>query len=181
VNGVAATNGAVAASTVGRVFTSGDGGASWAELAGFAAPTRVVTYFGAARRATGDLFITGGNGYAIRIHPSGAVDTLVKGTVSSLDSTRFGALIYTDVEFAPDNDLRGWLIGARQTGVVNGIPQFEGLIFQTADGGATWVRQGVRGAPNFGETFPRLNRISVFDQNHVWIVGDGGTVLQYQP
>ena len=85
------------------------------------------------------------------------------------------------MEFAPDNDLRGWLIGARQTGVVNGIPQFEGLIFQTTDGGATWVRQGVRGAPNFGETFPRLNRISVFDQNHVWIVGDGGTVLQYQP
>jgi photosystem II stability/assembly factor-like uncharacterized protein len=181
VNGVAATNGAVAANTVGRVFTSANGGATWAELAGFGAPTRVVTYFGAARRASGDLFITGGNGYAIRIHPSGAVDTLVKGAVSSIDSTRFAALIYTDVEFAPDNDQKGWLIGARQTGVVNGVPKFEGLIFQTTDGGGTWVRQGVRGAPNVGETFPRLNRISIFDQNHVWIVGDGGTVLQYQP
>ena len=67
------------------------------------------------------------------------------------------------------------------TAIVSGIPQFEGLIFQTTDGGVTWVRQGVRGAPNTGETFPRLNRISIFDQNHVWIVGDGGAVLQYQP
>jgi photosystem II stability/assembly factor-like uncharacterized protein len=181
VNGVAVTNGAIAANTVGRVFTSSNGGATWAELAGFAAPARVVTYFGAARRASGDLFVTGGNGYAIRIRPSGAVDTLVKGAVSSIDSTRFAALIYTDIEFAPDNDQKGWLVGARQTGVVNGIPKFEGLVFQTTDGGATWVRQGVRGAPNAGATFPRLNRISVFDQNHVWIVGDGGTVLQYKP
>ena len=85
------------------------------------------------------------------------------------------------MEFAPDNDLKGWIVGARQTAIVSGISQFEGLIFQTTDGGVTWVRQGVRGAPNTGETFPRLNRISIFDQNHVWIVGDGGAVLQYQP
>ena len=179
VNGVAATNG-VTRTPFGRVFTTANGGTTWCD-AGFAAPANVVTYFGAARRASGDLFITGGNGYAIRIHPSGTVDTLVKGAVSSIDSTRFAALIYTDVEFAPDNDQKGWLIGARQAGIVGGIAQFEGLIFQTTDGGATWVRQGVRGAPNTGETFPRLNRISIFDQNHVWIVGDGGAVLQYQP
>lgn len=179
-NGVAATNGAVAANTLGHVFTTSNGGASWAD-AGHVAPANVVTYFGAARRASGDVYITGGNGYAIHIAPSGTVDTLLKGAVSSIDSARFQALIYTDVEFAPDNDQKGWIIGARQTGVVNGVPQFEGLIFQTTDGGATWVRQGVRGAPNNGETFPRLNRISIFDQNHVWIVGDGGTVLQYQP
>jgi hypothetical protein len=43
------------------------------------------------------------------------------------------------------------------------------------------VREGVRSVPNNGATFPRLNRISVFDQSHVWIVGDGGTILQYQP
>jgi photosystem II stability/assembly factor-like uncharacterized protein len=101
--------------------------------------------------------------------------------VSSIDSARFQALIYTDVEFAPENDKVGWIIGARQTGVVNGVPKFEGLIFQTTDGGTTWVRQGVRGVANNGATFPRLNRISILDQNHVWIVGDGGTVLQYQP
>lgn len=181
VDGVAATNGAVAANTLGRVFTTADGGATWAELAGHTAPANVVTYFGAARRASGDMYIVGGNGYAIHIAPSGAVDTLLKGAVSSIDSARFQALIYTDVEFAPDNDQMGWIIGARQTGVVNGLPQFEGLIFQTSDGGKTWIREGVRTAANNGETFPRLNRISIFDQKHVWIVGDGGTVLQYQP
>jgi photosystem II stability/assembly factor-like uncharacterized protein len=163
------------------VFTTADGGATWAELAGHTAPAYVVTYFGAARRASGDMYIVGGNGYAIHIAPSGAVDTLLKGAVSSIDSARFQALIYTDVEFAPDNDQMGWIIGARQTGVVNGLPQFEGLIFQTSDGGKTWIREGVRTAANNGETFPRLNRISIFDQKHVWIVGDGGTVLQYQP
>jgi len=180
VNGVAATNG-ITATPFGHVFTTANGGASWAELPGYTAPADVVTYFGAARRANGELYITGGNGYAIRIRTSGVIDTLLKGAVSSIDSARFGALIYTDVEFAPDNDLKGWIVGARQTAIVSGIPQFEGLIFQTTDGGVTWVRQGVRGAPNTGETFPRLNRISIFDQNHVWIVGDGGAVLQYQP
>lgn len=180
VNGVAATNGAIAANTRGHVFTSSDGGATWVD-AGFPAPDNVVTYLGAARRASGDMFITGGNGYVIHIAPGGTVDTLLKGAVSSIDSARFQALLYNDVEFAPDNDKVGWIVGARQTGVVNGIPQFEGLIFQTTDGGTTWVRQGVRGAPNNGETIPRLNRISIYDQNHAWIVGDGGTVLQYQP
>jgi hypothetical protein len=182
VNGVAVTNGQpFLTPTPGRVYTTADGGATWTEVPSLVTPTGVVTYNGVAMRASGDIFVVGGRGYAIRVHPGGAIDTLLKDAVAIPDTTDYRTLFYSDVEFAPDNDQRGWIIGARQTGIVNGVPQYQGLIFQTDDGGATWVRQGVTGGPNFGSEFPRLNRISVLDQNHVWLVGDGGTVLQYAP
>jgi len=182
VHGAAVTNGQnFFGLTPGRIWTTADGGASWSELVGFATPPRVVTYNGVALRANGDIFAVGGLGVAIRIKPGGTVDTLLKGAVAIPDTTDYRTLVYTDVEFAKDNDQRGWIIGARQTGIVAGVPQYQGLIFQTNDGGATWVRQGVKGGPNFGAQFPRLNRISVLDQNHVWLVGDGGTVLQFTP
>jgi photosystem II stability/assembly factor-like uncharacterized protein len=184
VHGAAVTNGtplSLPPSIPGRIWTTSDGGTTWTELAGFATSDRVVTYNGVARRSNGDIFAVGGLGLAIRINASGSADTLLRGAVVVPDTTDYRTLVYTDVEFAKDNDLRGWIIGARQTGIVGGVPQYQGLIFQTDDGGATWVRQGVKGGPNFGAEFPRLNRISVLDQNHVWLVGDGGTVLQYTP
>jgi photosystem II stability/assembly factor-like uncharacterized protein len=99
----------------------------------------------------------------------------------SPDGTNPNALLFTDVQFAPDNDLNGWAIGAVQIGIIGGVPRYQGLIYMTRDGGATWHRQGVRGADQFGAEFPRLNRLSVLSSTSVWIVGDGGTVLEYSP
>ena len=91
------------------------------------------------------------------------------------------SLIFTDVQFAPENDAIGWLIGGQLLGFVGEVPQYRGLIFQTRDGGATWTRQGVREAEEFGALFPRLNRLDVLSATSVWAVGNGGTVLTYQP
>ena len=176
---------------LGTVFTSTDGGSSWTELPGDSvrASTRVVSYRGVAVRGTGanrEIYVAGGNGFFARFTTAngGASYTrtlLLQGAVTSPDSTNPNALLFTDVQFAPDNGNIGWVIGAQQVGLVGGVPRYQGLIFQTRDGGQTWTRQGVRGAPAFGAEFPRLNRISVLSSTEVWLVGDGGAVLAYRP
>jgi hypothetical protein len=146
-----------------------------------------VRYFGVAKRANGEIFATGGNGFVSRITVPGGggaptITTVVPAPLVSPDTANALAFIYTDIQFAPDNDQVGWLIGAIQTGVdQTGAPRYQGLIFETRNGGTSWVRQGVKEAGNYGADFPRLNRLSVFSSTKVLIVGDGGTVLLYEP
>jgi hypothetical protein len=162
----------------GRLFTSTDGGQSWSEVPNSHADSlRVVTYSGVARRSNGDVFVSGGNGFFARFAGGVGPAIPINLGIASLDSTDYTTLVYRDVQFAPDNDLVGWVVGAQVTGFVNGVPQFRGLIFTTRDGGATWIRQGVRGANQYGAEFPALNRLSVYSATSAWAVGDGGTVL----
>lgn len=176
---------------LGTVFQTTDGGATWTEITGDSvrASTRVLSYRGVAVRGTGqtrEIYVAGGSGFFARFRTTngGASYTrtlLLQGVVANPDSTNPNALVFTDVQFAPDNGNIGWVIGAQQVGLVGGVPRYQGLIFQTRDGGQTWTRQGVRNAPAFGAEFPRLNRISVLSSTAVWLVGDGGAVLAYRP
>lgn len=171
----------------GWLWVTSNGGATWRQVAGSRAPQRVLTYWGTAVRPNGDVFVTGGNGYVARIaNPftgTAAVTPVVIpiGGVTSVDTLNPEAFVFTDIQFAPDVPNRGWLIGARLLDQEGGVPRYEGLIFETTDGGVTWTRQGVAGAPNYGAEFPRLNRLEVRSSTSVWIVGDGGTVLRYAP
>jgi len=63
--------------------------------------------------------------------------------------------------------------------VIGGVPRYQGFIFRTSDGGATFTRQGVVGAANYGAEFPGLNRLAILTSTEVQITGDGGTVLEY--
>lgn len=184
--GVAVTNGIRVGSFVkyGHVYVTTDGGSSWSDVANMVATDSVLTYFAAAVRNNGDIYVGGGDGFFARLTPGGGgytVTRLLPNALASLNPADPFALIFTDVEFAPDNDAIGWLIGAQQIGVENGAPRYQGVIFMTRDGGATWTRQGVLDAPNYGAEFPRLNRLSVLSSTAAWIAGDGGTVLSYQP
>lgn len=162
----------------GRLYRTANGGGSWTEVANAQADTvNVIAYRGVAHRRNGDVFVTGGNGFVGRFAGGAAPATKINLGIVSRDSTSFTALIYNDVQFAPDNDLIGWIVGAELTGIENGIPRFRGLIFRTVDGGATWVRQGVRGAEEYGALFPALNRLEVFSSTKAWAVGEGGTVI----
>ena len=178
----------------GSVFVSSDGGTSWTELPQFRADTLVQTYAGVAIRNNGQIFITGGNGFVGRLTPGApgayTLDTIrlaVPGREDDDDDDEEGGrgiyeeLIFTDVQFAPDNNQLGWIIGAQLIGELGGVPSYQGLIYETRDGGATWTRQGVLGAENYGAEFARLNRIEVFSSSAVWLIGDGGTVLSYEP
>lgn len=164
----------------GRVFRTTNGGASWGEI-GTPADTQTVAYQGVARRTNGDIYVGGGLGYFARLTNNGATTTRINLGLIVPDSADYTSLIYNDVQFAPDNNLIGWVVGAQFVGTVNGIPRYQGVIFGTKDGGATWTRQGVIGAPNYGAEFPALNRIEAFSSTKVWIVGDGGTVLSLNP
>ena len=185
--GAAATNGIHVGSfdVRGEVFTSSNGGSTWSVIPGSAASSQTQTYFGVAVRKNGDVFVSGGGGYFARWTKSAAgtwtATPLLVNAVTNPDVTNPLALVYTDVQFAPDNDLVGWVIGAQLVGLIGDVPRYQGLIFMTRDGGATWTRQGVRGADNYGAEFPRLNRMSVFSSSAVWLVGDAGTVLRYNP
>jgi len=167
----------------GTVFVSKDGGSTWQEVAGAAATDTVLTYRGIAVKTNGEIFVTGGNGYAAKLTPSGGgAYTITRIALPGVTNPQPGnpfALIYNDVQFAPDNNSLGWIVGARQVGTIGGVPRYEGLIFVTRDGGGTWIRQGVAGAPNYGAEFPALNRIDVLSSTTAWIVGDGGAVLRY--
>lgn len=168
---------------VGTVFVTIDGGTTWQEIAGAKASDSVVVYRGVSIKPDGEIWVTGGNGYVARLTPGPAGYTIQRITLpGGITSTNPGdpyALIYNDVQFAPGNPLIGWIVGARQVGSIGGVPRYEGLIFITRDGGQTFVRQGVSGAPNFGAEFPALNRIEALNAATAWIVGDGGVVLRY--
>ncbi|MFL5563265.1 MAG: hypothetical protein ACJ79K_17500, partial [Gemmatimonadaceae bacterium] len=125
----------------------------------------------------GDVYVSGGNGFFGRFVGGNGPAVPINLGIASLDSTDYTALVYRDVQFAPDNNQVGWVVGAQVTGFVNGVPQFRGLIFTTRDGGATWIRQGVRGANQYGAEFPALNRLAVYSATSAWAVGDGGVVL----
>lgn len=187
VNGAAVTGGLHVGSfdVRGKLYVTSNGGATWTFVPGSAATSQVQLYAGVGMRRNGDIFVTGGAGYAARYSSTGGgsytATPFLQGVVATPDTTDPTSLVFTDVQFAPDNDQVGWIIGARLTGLVAGTPSYEGLIFQTRDGGASWIRQGVRGAANYGGQFPRLNRILVQSSTVVWLVGDEGTVLEYQP
>lgn len=165
----------------GRFYRSSNGGSSWTRIDALSADLRTTTLEGVAKRTNGDVYVSGGNGFFARLANGATTWTPINLGIPSLDTADYRALIYTDVQFAPDNDQIGWVIGQRIAGFVQGLPTFQGIIFRTTDGGATWVRQGVRGANEYGATFPPLNRIEVWSSTAAWIVGDGGTVLSLNP
>jgi len=168
----------------GRVWQTTNGGGSWSEVAGGVTNSIAVNWAGVAIRTAGDIFVTGGGGYILHGVPSGGGYTftrILQNAVPNPDSTNFQALQYNDVQFAPDNQQLGWIVGAQLISGTGLPPRFQGLIFQTTDGGATWVRTGVIGADSFGAEFPRLLRIVAFSAKSVWLLGDGGTVLSFQP
>ena len=184
VNGVAVSNG-VRVGTVeirGKVFFTTDGGVTWSEVPGRTASARTLFYQGVARRSNGDIYVGGGGGYFARISSDGASETLLlQGVLANPDTTNPSALIFSDVEFAPQNDLHGFVIGKQLIGVIGGVPQYRGFIFRTSDGGTTWVRQGVRGAEDYGASFPGLNRLDIVSPTSAVIVGDAGAVFSYEP
>lgn len=168
--------------SLGTVFVTSDGGTTWQEVAGAKAPDSTVLYRGIAVKPNGDVWVSGGNGYVAKLTPAGAGYTIQRIILPGVTSPNPGdpfALIYNDVQFAPGNPQLGWIVGARQVGVIGGVPRYEGLIFTTRDGGGTWIRQGVLDAPNYGAEFPALLRIDVLNATTAWIVGNGGVVLRF--
>lgn len=169
-------------SVLGALFQTTDGGTTWSEVTNARAPDSVVTYNGVAVKSSGEIFVVGANGYVGRFTPDGTGSYTRSEVTLPITNPTPGKLLglqFTDVQFAPTDDKLGWIIGSQQSGVVNGVPRYQGVIFMTRDGGTTWTRQGIRGADNYGAEFPALTRLDVLSTTAVWAVGVGGTVIRY--
>ena len=169
----------------GGLFVSADGGRTWDRIEEAKASVQTQTYYGVAVKNNGDIYVSGGSGYFARWTPDGdgtyTEQRLLEDAVANPDPNDPQSLIFTDVQFAPDDETKGWLVGGQLLGFVGDVPQYRGLIFETRDGGATWTRQGVREAEEYGALFPRLNRLDVLSAENAWAVGNGGAVITYQP
>lgn len=169
----------------GEIFVTSDGGNNWTRLPNGRANSISLGYRGVAIRENGDIFVSGFSGYLLRLTPAGGgaynITRIGQNLITNPDSTNPNALLHSDVEFVRGQDTKGWLVGRQQVGTVTGTPRFQGYIFETKDGGVTWVRQGVAGARNFGAEMPALNRMSVLSTNVAWIGADDGSVLEYKP
>jgi photosystem II stability/assembly factor-like uncharacterized protein len=170
----------------GQLFRTTDGGNTWELITAASADASTITYRGVAMRTPTEIWVVGGNGFVGRIAGTGPAFTIARllegeqgGGLNNPDPNDYEALIYNDIAFAPDDPDVGWIVGAQQVGVVNGVPRYQGVIFRTCDGGTTWTRQGVSGAENYGAEFARLERLSVLSRTHAWAAGEEGTVLEY--
>ena len=172
---------------LGQTWYSTNGGQTWTRITNGNATSTELHLRGVAVRANGEIWAVGGSGLVLRLTPAGAgvyTRTQVAASAFSIanpDPLDPEAMSFYDVQFAPDNDQKGWLVGAYRVGIVNGTPQYAGMIFETTNGGNTWIRQGVRGAEGFGASFPPVKRISVFNAANAWIIGDDGFAISYQP
>jgi hypothetical protein len=184
------------ATNPGRLFVTRDGGRTWTVVANSNAPANVTGYRGVGISGTGtarSIVVAGPNGYVARFDEQtggtfSAPQVITSGinTVPNPTPTDPFALVYSDIDFADDNPSVGWLTGLVQTGTAQGTTRFRGLIFETRDGGRTFLRQGVqdagvRGTFEFGADFEALNRVQAKTATLAWASGEGGLVIEYSP
>ena len=108
-------------------------------------------------------------GTATRIGAAqGIPQTEIVGTASTIYT-------FTRARFAPDGQL-GWVTGyvtRRRPGTADVV---QGVILQSRDGGQTWTRQAISGAPDNGLGFPPVRALQALSRDFAALSGDNGLV-----
>jgi photosystem II stability/assembly factor-like uncharacterized protein len=153
----------------GTIVHTADGGKSWKK--------QTVATTNEFRRV---VFVDRNNGWATGIKPihfdhGGDADAW-KGSVWHTNNGGLtwkrqtlppGAGLLNRIEFI--NAKNGWVVGVKLTGYEHGIwPIHVGAVYQTTDGGRTWVEQY---APDVDIVFTGIDFV---DENHGWVVGFKG-------
>jgi photosystem II stability/assembly factor-like uncharacterized protein len=190
--GVASTLGST--TNPGFIFVTTDTGKTWTRIASSVAPggtSGVTGWRSVAVNRAGVILAATNAGFVARFVPTAATP-LTYGAFTQVlvpGSSSGGAqqlppppavVTYNDVEFAPDNDSKAWIVGQIQTNTSASAAIFRGLIFESRDAGLTYTRQGVRGGENFGADFEALNRIDALNATTAWTVGESGVALEYR-
>ncbi|MCB2222041.1 MAG: T9SS type A sorting domain-containing protein [Bacteroidetes bacterium] len=131
-----------------KVFHTSDGGSNWSEQ---------VSWGGFGTMASSVIFLNENKGWA-------AAGDVIKNTNDggvTWDSQALG-FICRSLNIVDENNL--WIVGTVW------LPQENGVIYNSEDGGTTWVQK-------IGDTIPFLNDIIFIDSNLGWAVGDSGTIL----
>ncbi len=116
-------------------------------------------------RLVKDIVLTGGDtGIAV-----GATGYILRSTQAFSGPPSFA---FSEVNSPTDKTLNAIDFSDPGTGIVVGD---EGTVICTSDGGITWSTR------EFTGTSEKFNDVAYLDTNHIWIVGDRGTILRYSP
>jgi photosystem II stability/assembly factor-like uncharacterized protein len=160
----------------GFASRSVDGGASYSAVT---LPTTTQALFGTGFVDNNTAFLVGDSSEVLRLDVAsgtvtelGAAQGIPQTQISGSSTTAFG---FTRAEFAPDGQL-GWIVGfevLRRPGVADAI---QGVVLQTRDGGQSWTRQAIAGAPNNGLAFPPVYAMHALSRDFAVLSGDNGLV-----
>lgn len=166
-------------SGVGVAYRSTDGGRTYTSVA---IPAGTHLFQGTGFINDTDAFLLGDTSTVLRLNTvTGALTTL--GATNGIPQTEFdpstGATttyFFTRARFAPEDRNVGWIIGYLVRHIT-GVPDVRrGVILMTRDGGQTFTRQAVQGAPDNGLNFPELRDIFVQSKSFSVIVGSSGFI-----
>lgn len=163
-------------SNVGMAYRSLNGGTSYTPVA---LPTNPRNLFGTGFVDNSIALLLGDSSEVIRLDVNTGATTRL-GAAQGIPQTQIvgnasTVFTFTRARFAPDGQL-GWISGfvtRRRPGSADVV---QGVILQSRDGGQTWTRQGISGAPENGLGFPPVRTLQVLSRDFASLGGDNGLV-----
>ncbi|MDQ6831495.1 MAG: hypothetical protein M3081_21755 [Gemmatimonadota bacterium] len=176
-NAFAALYGAFGTATVnqGFLYVSRNGGRTFTS---FSLGSGLVYRLGGGAFVDATTAIVGGDSSQVfRVNvATGVVQRL--GTAQGIPKTgidpisgRLVSYYFLKASFVPGTTI-GWLVG------IATVPPnvISGVILMTRDGGQTWIRQAISGAPDNGLTFPGTGEVQALAPDFAVLGGNGGLV-----
>jgi photosystem II stability/assembly factor-like uncharacterized protein len=162
----------------GEAYRSTNGGRSFTAIT---LPANTPALQGAGFQSATTGYLVGDSSAVLRVDvTTGAVTELgaaqgipqtfsdqVTGTVTSYQ--------FFSADFAPDGQ-NGWIVGQVTVDFPNVSDVIRGVILQTSDGGQTWTRQAILGAPDNGLNFAPVREIQARVPDFAVLAGDAGLV-----
>ncbi len=141
---------------VGLAYISSDGGATYTQIV---LPPNVQRLFGVGfiSNATGLLLGDSSTVFTVDVATGQATEQGAAQGIPQTEIVGTASTVFTfrRARFTPAGQI-GWITGSvvrRQPGAANVV---QGVILQSRDGGQTWARQAIEGAPENGLAFPAV-------------------------
>jgi hypothetical protein len=162
----------------GEAYVSATGGRSFTALA---LPAGTKALQGASFRTSTEAFLVGDSSTVLRVD-------LTTNQVTALGAAQGIPQTFVDPATGATNVFRffragwaqdgqtGWIVGEVLVDFPNTPDARRGVILQTSDGGATWSRQAIQGAPENGLNFAPVTDIDVLRADFASISGNAGLV-----
>jgi photosystem II stability/assembly factor-like uncharacterized protein len=165
--------------TTGLLYRSADSGSTYSQVT---LPANVFGLFGAGFVDDNTALVVGDSSVILRMDvttgtltrlgaaqgiPQTVIDTTASGTRTTFRFTRVDFVTGTQVGFVTGTVTR------TRPGLPNVIT---GIILITRDGGQTFTRQAIQGAPNNGEDFPSVNDVQALAIDFAALGGSQGLV-----
>jgi hypothetical protein len=161
---------------LGSAYRSVNGGASYTALT---LPANPQPLFGTGFINSNTALLLGDSSEVMRVD-------LTTGTVTRLGATQgipqtdiagnaITVYTFTRARFTDDGQL-GWIIGYLTRRLPGSPDVVQGVILQSRDGGQTWLRQAISGAPENGLAFPPVRTVQALSRDFAVLSGDNGLV-----